>query len=83
MGKRLELINEKAKKKKGSKYKNSGEIMVTKFECLPKFEFVEYVQGELEINMMIGIDYTASNGFIYFFFIIFLFFFIIFLFVFF
>ena len=62
VGKTMDLINEKAKKKKGSKYKNSGELMVIKFDCIPKFEFIEFVQGMLEINMMIGIDYTGSNG---------------------
>ena len=36
--------------------------MVIKFDCIPKFEFIEFVQGMLEINMMIGIDYTGSNG---------------------
>ena len=58
----MELINEKIKKKKGSKYKNSGELMVIRFECVPEFNFIDYVQGMLEINMMVGIDFTGSNG---------------------
>jgi copine 1/2/3 len=57
----MELINEKAKKKKGSKYKNSGELILMRFKSKEKFKFIDYVQGMLEINTMIGIDYTQSN----------------------
>ncbi|KNC53149.1 copine-8 [Thecamonas trahens ATCC 50062] len=56
----LELINPKKQKKK--KYRNSGILEVMSIEVIEKPSFIDYLAGGLEMNLIIGIDYTASNG---------------------
>ncbi|KAG7153993.1 Copine-8-like 2, partial [Homarus americanus] len=56
------LINEERKKKKGSSYKNSGEVMVNKAHVRQVYSFIDYIKGGMEINAFIAIDFTASNG---------------------
>ncbi|KNC50909.1 copine-8 [Thecamonas trahens ATCC 50062] len=58
--KELELINPKKQKKK--KYRNSGILEVMSIEVVEKPSFIDYLAGGLEVNLIIGIDYTASNG---------------------
>ncbi|KAG7154014.1 copine-8-like [Homarus americanus] len=56
------IINEERKKKKGSSYKNSGEVMVNKAHVRQVYSFIDYIKGGMEINAFIAIDFTASNG---------------------
>ncbi|ROT71173.1 copine-8 [Penaeus vannamei] len=56
------VVNEEKKKRKGSSYKNSGEVVLNKCQVRQVFSFVDYIKGGMEINAFIGIDFTASNG---------------------
>ena len=54
----------KEKKKKFKLYKNNkstGEMFV-KAIMTHKGSFLEYLEGGTQINLMIGIDFTGSNG---------------------
>jgi len=57
-----ECINEKKKKKKGSKYKNSGLIVLKQINVEPNPSFLEYIAGGLQVNFTVAIDFTGSNG---------------------
>jgi len=57
-----ECINEKKKKKKGSKYKHSGLIVLNQVHVEPNPSFLEYVAGGLQVNFTVAIDFTGSNG---------------------
>lgn len=46
-------------KRKGSSYKNSGEIVLNKCQIRQVFSFVDYIKGGMEINAFIGIDFTG------------------------
>ena len=54
-------VIEEAKKKSDSRYSNSGtltaRVRVEHHPC-----FVDYLKGGTELNLMVAIDYTASNG---------------------
>lgn len=56
-----QVINPKKQAKKRS-YKNSGELMVMscKVETVPSF--LDFLQGGMEMNFTVAIDFTASNG---------------------
>eukprot|EP01129_Flabellula_baltica_P008548 TRINITY_DN340_c0_g1_i4.p1 TRINITY_DN340_c0_g1~~TRINITY_DN340_c0_g1_i4.p1 ORF type:complete len:763 (-),score=172.10 TRINITY_DN340_c0_g1_i4:17-2305(-) len=55
------LINvEKRKKKK--KYVNSGTLILRSIELVEQHSFLEYIAGGLEMNLIVAIDFTASNG---------------------
>ncbi|XP_068226991.1 copine-8-like [Palaemon carinicauda] len=56
------LINEERKKKKGNRYKNSGEVLVNKAYIQQVFSFIDYIKGGMEFTAFFGIDFTASNG---------------------
>lgn len=56
------LINEERKKQKGSNYKNSGEVKVSKAHIRQVFSFIDYIKGGMDVNAFIAIDFTASNG---------------------
>ncbi|ORX82968.1 copine-8 [Anaeromyces robustus] len=60
--KRYEIINEKKKEKKGSKYTNSGVITFDKVERTKKFTFMDFPMGGTEMAVSFAIDFTASNG---------------------
>ncbi|XP_052780413.1 copine-8-like isoform X2 [Mya arenaria] len=57
----FDVINPKKKAKKRN-YKNSGElnVMQCKVEVVPSF--LDYLQGGVDMNFTVAIDYTASNG---------------------
>jgi hypothetical protein len=57
----IELINPKKQKKKAS-YKNSGVLNVLDLTVVNEYTFLEYLAGGTQLNLMVGIDYTASNG---------------------
>ncbi|XP_068226993.1 copine-8-like isoform X2 [Palaemon carinicauda] len=56
------VINEDKQRKKGARYKNSGEVSVNTASIRKVYSFLDYIKGGMEINAFIGIDFTASNG---------------------
>lgn len=57
----IPLINPSKQKKKKS-YVNSGILNTERCEIVQEFTFLEYLAGGTQLNLMVGIDYTASNG---------------------
>jgi hypothetical protein len=58
----LQLIDPVMKHKKGRKYDNSGILHITKCELAPVATFIDYLKGGCNVSLMIGIDFTSSNG---------------------
>eukprot|EP01107_Rhizomastix_libera_P012501 TRINITY_DN314_c0_g1_i4.p1 TRINITY_DN314_c0_g1~~TRINITY_DN314_c0_g1_i4.p1 ORF type:complete len:545 (+),score=143.76 TRINITY_DN314_c0_g1_i4:16-1650(+) len=56
------LINPKKKEKKGSSYENSGSIILSRSESVKDYNFIDYLQGGMEINLVVAVDFTGSNG---------------------
>ena len=59
--KTFELIHPKYKVSK-KKYTNSGKLVVENAKLVKVPKFVEFLRGGLEINLMVAIDFTGSNG---------------------
>ena len=57
-----DLINEKKRQKKGSKYKNSGTLILKSIQVESNPTFFDYLQGGLQVNFVVAIDFTGSNG---------------------
>ena len=57
-----EVINEKKRKKKGAKYKNSGTVMLKSFKMETNPTFLDFIQGGLQVNFTVAVDFTGSNG---------------------
>ena len=57
-----ECINEKKRQKKGTKYKNSGTILLKSIEMVKKPSFLNFIQGGTQVNFTVAVDFTASNG---------------------
>eukprot|EP00092_Neocalanus_flemingeri_P003033 GFUD01003242.1.p1 GENE.GFUD01003242.1~~GFUD01003242.1.p1 ORF type:complete len:540 (+),score=118.50 GFUD01003242.1:626-2245(+) len=57
-----DCINEKKRQKKGSKYKNSGSLLLKHIQIEPNPSFLEFIQGGLQVNFTVAIDFTGSNG---------------------
>ena len=55
-------LNEKKQQKKGKSYKNSGKLIVSRFDITVEPSFVDYIQGGTSINFSVAVDFTASNG---------------------
>ncbi|KAG6611232.1 copine-like protein [Phytophthora cinnamomi] len=58
----MDLINRERQAKKGKKYKNSGVLVLEQIELFKRHTFAEYLRGGCEVSLIVGIDYTASNG---------------------
>ncbi|RLN52691.1 hypothetical protein BBJ28_00006899 [Nothophytophthora sp. Chile5] len=58
----IDLINRERQARKGKRYKNSGVLIVEEIECFKQHTFAEYLRGGCEVSLIVGIDYTASNG---------------------
>jgi len=56
----LPLINPKKAGKRG--YKNSGTLVFKGFTVAAIPTFLDYIRGGCELNMVVAIDFTASNG---------------------
>ncbi|KAJ6253473.1 copine [Anaeramoeba flamelloides] len=56
-----ELVNPRKKKKK-RKYKNSGTLHMLHCEMIQQHTFLDYIAGGCDINLIIAVDFTASNG---------------------
>jgi len=50
------------KKQKKSKYKNSGTVHLTYYEYKRNYSFLEFLRGGMELNFVVAIDFTGSNG---------------------
>lgn len=49
--------------KKGKKsYDNSGTVVVNACDVKKEYSFLDYLSGGCQINLMVAIDFTASNG---------------------
>ena len=57
-----QCINEKKKKKKGSKYQHSGIVSLTQIHSVRCFSFLDFIYGGLQLNFTVAIDFTGSNG---------------------
>ena len=57
-----DLINEKKRQKKGSKYKNSGTLILKSIQVESNPTFLDYLNGGLQVNFTVAIDFTGSNG---------------------
>ncbi|XP_065179597.1 copine-3-like [Sycon ciliatum] len=57
----LDLKNSKKAAKKKN-YTNSGVLHLRHFEALRLYSFLDYVSAGCEINFVVGIDFTGSNG---------------------
>jgi hypothetical protein len=62
-GKDFEIIHPEMKKKKRG-YKNSGNIKFVRCEIAEIYSFLDYLKGGCNISLMVGIDFTASNGYV-------------------
>ncbi|TMW56857.1 hypothetical protein Poli38472_006867 [Pythium oligandrum] len=58
----MDLINAERQLRKGKKYKNSGVLRIVSIECFKMHTFAEFLRGGCEISLVVGVDYTASNG---------------------
>ena len=57
-----EVINEKKRQKKGSKYTNSGTVQLKSIKIESNPTFLDFIQGGLQVNFTVAIDFTGSNG---------------------
>jgi len=55
-------INEKKRQKKGSKYENSGVIVLKSISVEQNPSFLEFIHGGLQVNFTLAVDFTGSNG---------------------
>jgi len=57
----IPVINDDKKRKKSS-YKNSGTFFVKSCTIETQPSFIEYLQGGVQMNFSVAVDFTASNG---------------------
>jgi len=55
------LINPEEKKKHHN-YKHSGFLNVISFKMINRASFLEYIKAGLDMNLIVAIDFTQSNG---------------------
>ena len=56
----FEIIN--PKKTNTRNYKNSGIISISSIQIFKMYSFLDYIAGGCQINLLIAIDFTGSNG---------------------
>lgn len=59
---RFQLINPSKLKKKPHKYHNSGILEVESLQIKKNHTFLDYIQAGTELNLILAIDFTISNG---------------------
>lgn len=57
----FECINPKKKQKKKG-YKNSGIVSFKLCKVVKEYTFLDYIMGGCQLNFIVGIDFTGSNG---------------------
>ena len=60
--KHFDCINEQKQRKKGSKYKNSGKVILQSISVITVPSFLDYIQGGTQVNFTVAVDFTGSNG---------------------
>ncbi|XP_067010984.2 copine-8 [Anabrus simplex] len=50
------------KKERSQSYKHSGEIRLLQYKFTKVYSFIDYIKAGLDLNCVIAIDFTASNG---------------------
>jgi Copine/C2 domain len=55
------LINPRKISNKG--YKDSGSVLLSNINIHKTYGFLDYIAGGCQINLMIAVDFTSSNGF--------------------
>jgi hypothetical protein len=63
--KTYDLIEPNIQRKKGSKYVNSGQITIN-IDEFKVHSFFDYLTGGTAISLIVGVDFTGSNGYIIF-----------------
>lgn len=58
--KSFQIINPDKQRKRG--YTNSGVIQLIELQMIKQYDFLEYISGGCEISLIVGIDFTGSNG---------------------
>jgi len=58
---KVPLINPEEKEKK-KKYENSGHLIVNRVKVREEYTFLDFIWGGCEISLIVGIDFTSSNG---------------------
>jgi len=56
-----DLINPRKQSKKRG-YKNSGKLKLLACTVVKSYSFLDYVASGMQLNCMVGFDFTASNG---------------------
>lgn len=46
-----------------SKNKNVGKLNIQEISLQQRFSFYDYIHGGIQLNLIVGIDFTSSNGF--------------------
>ena len=49
-------------KKKSGKKKNKGKLVLYDFKTRVEYEFLDFIRGGEELNLITAIDFTGSNG---------------------
>jgi len=57
-----DVVNEEKQKKKGSKYQNSGKVILKNILIETNPSFLDYIQGGTQVNFTVAVDFTGSNG---------------------
>ncbi|KAM5156591.1 copine-3-like [Mantella aurantiaca] len=57
----FDCINEKKRQKKKN-YRNSGVVSVKHCQITVEYTFLDYIMGGCQMNFVVGIDFTGSNG---------------------
>ena len=56
------VINKKKQKKKGSKYRGSGTVILERISIETVPTFLDYIQSGTRVNFSLAVDFTGSNG---------------------
>lgn len=56
----FDIINPKKQSKKS--YKHSGILSIDHAAMIQDYSFLDYLAGGVQLNLAVGVDYTASNG---------------------
>jgi hypothetical protein len=58
----FDCVNEEKRKKKGSKYTNSGTVILNSIMIESQPSFLDFIQGGTQVNFTVAVDFTGSNG---------------------
>ena len=58
----VSLVNEKKKAKKGSSYKDSGQLVAETVRLEKVHSFLDFIQNGTNLNFTVAVDFTGSNG---------------------